>query len=232
MGSIRQHVNPLGRFFQQPLELPSLTALFPHPHQPLHLDLGCAGGHFLMEMAALHPQRNHLGLEIRRPLVERAEARRQRRQLDNLHYLFCNVTVSLASLTRQLAPEQLQLVTIQFPDPWFKRKHHKRRLLQDGLLNTLAAAMAPGALLFLQSDVVLLMEEMATLVQAQGGFVRQPPDWWPENPLPVATERERLVLARGLPVWRACFRRNPLAKGFPRIQAPSFRGVQSKVHAC
>ncbi len=207
---MRQHVNPLGRFFQQPLELPSLTALFPQPHQPLHLDLGCARGRFLMDMAALHPQRNQLGLEIRRPLVERAETQRQLRQLDNLHYLFCNVTVSLASLTRQLAPEQLQLVTIQFPDPWFKRKHHKRRLLQDDLLNTLAAAMAPGALLFLQSDVGPLMEEATTLVQAQGCFIRQPPDWWPENPLPVATEREQLVLARGLPVWRACFhRRSP-----------------------
>lgn len=211
MGSIRQHVNPLGRFFQQPLELPSLTALFPQPLQPLHLDIGCARGRFLMDMAALYPQRNHLGLEIRRPLVERAEAQRQRRQLHNLHYLFCNVTVSLASLTRQLSPEQLQLVTIQFPDPWFKRKHHKRRLLQDGLLNTLAAAMAHGALLFLQSDVQPLMEEEVNLVQAQGDFVRQPPDWWPENPLPVATEREQLVLARGLPVWRACFhRRFPL----------------------
>jgi len=205
VGSIRQHVNPLGRFFQQPLALPSLTALFPCPHQPLHLDIGCARGCFLMEMAALYPQRNHLGLEIRRPLVERAEIQRQRRQLHNLRYLFCNVTVSLASLTCRLAPEQLQLVTIQFPDPWFKRKHHKRRLLQDSLLNTLAAAMAPGALLFLQSDVHPLMEEMAALAQAQGCFVRQPPDWWPENPLPVATERERLVLARGLPVWRACF---------------------------
>ena len=207
MASIRQHVNPLGRFFQQPLELPSLAALFPQPHQPLHLDIGCAQGHFLMDMAALHPWRNHLGLEIRRPLVERAEARRQLRQLHNLHYLFCNVTVSLASLARQLAPEQLQVVTIQFPDPWFKRKHHKRRLLQDHLLNILAAAMAPGALLFLQSDVRPLMEEATSLIQAQGCFLRQPPDWWPQNPLPVATEREQSVLARGLPVWRTCFRR-------------------------
>ncbi|MYA91776.1 MAG: tRNA (guanosine(46)-N7)-methyltransferase TrmB, partial [Synechococcus sp. SB0663_bin_10] len=174
-------------------------------------DIGCARGQFLMDMAVLYPQRNHLGLEIRRPLVERAEIQRQRRQLHNLHYLFCNVTVSLASLARQLGPEQLQLVTIQFPDPWFKRKHHKRRLLQGNLLNTLAAAMAPGALLFLQSDVQPLMEEEVNLVQAQGDFLRQPPDWWPENPLPVATEREQLVLARGLPVWRACFhRRIPL----------------------
>ena len=143
MGSVRQHVNPLGRFFQQPLELPSLTALFPQPHQPLHLDIGCARGQFLMDMAVLHPRRNHLGLEIRRPLVERAETRRQRRQLHNLRYLFCNVTVSLASLTRQLGPEQLQLVTVQFPDPWFKRKHHKRRLLQDSLAEHLGGGHAP-----------------------------------------------------------------------------------------
>ena len=214
MGSIRQHVNPLGRFFQQPLELPSPTTLFPCPHRPLHLDIGCGRGRFLMEMAALHPRRNHLGLEIRRPLVERAEAQRQQRQLHNLRYLFCNVTVSLASLTPHLTPEQLQWVTIQFPDPWFKRKHHKRRLLQDRLLHTLAAATAPGGLLFLQSDVRPLMEEATAVVQAQGCFVRQPPHWWPQNPLPVATEREQSVLARGLPVWRACFhRRSPRHQG-------------------
>ena len=77
----------------------------------------------------------------------------------------------------------------------------------------LAAAMAPGALLFLRSDVCPLMEDFISLVQAQGWSVRQPPDWWPENLLPMATERERLVLARGLPVWRACFhRRSPASR--------------------
>ena len=64
--------------------------------------------------------------------------------------------------------------------------------------------MAPGALLFLRSDVCPLMEGVTSLMQAQGWSVRPPPDWWPENPLPMATERERPVLARGLPVWRAC----------------------------
>lgn len=207
MSGVRQHVNPLSRFFLQPLALPAMADLFEQPQRPLHLDIGCARGRFLMNMARLHPQRNHLGLEIRRPLVERAEAERQVLQLQNLRYLFCNANVSLAPFVRQLGGNQLQLVTIQFPDPWFKTKHHKRRLLQPGLALVLADAMAPGGELFLQSDVEPLMQQMVAVLAAQPALQQVAPNSVTCNPLPVPTERERGVVARGLPVHRALFRR-------------------------
>ena len=50
---MRQHVNPLSRFFQLPLELPAPQELFEHPNLPIHLDIGCARGFFLLELAAL-----------------------------------------------------------------------------------------------------------------------------------------------------------------------------------
>jgi tRNA (guanine-N7-)-methyltransferase len=208
---VRQHVNPLSRFHQLPRPLPALEALFAAPELPLHLDIGAARGRFLLAMAQAEPSRNHLGVEIRRPLVEAAEADQLAAGLPNLRYLFCNANVSLPSWLEALPAGRLALVTIQFPDPWFKQKHHKRRVLQPALLRALAAALAPGRELFLQSDVPAVIEPMVALVEASGCFERPAGDarpWRQGNPLPVPTEREGHVLRQGLPVYPVLYRRN------------------------
>lgn len=210
---VRQHVNPLSRFYQLPRPLPPAEALFADPDRPLHLDLGSARGRFLLALAPLQPERNHLGLEIRRPLVAAAEADRLALGLTNLAFLFANANISLPAWLETLAPGRLELVSLQFPDPWFKRKHHKRRVLQPALLHALALALAPGRQLFIQSDVLELIEPMRALVEASGCFSCSGPEprdtpWLAHNPLPLPTERERHVLAQGLPVWRLLFRRN------------------------
>jgi tRNA (guanine-N7-)-methyltransferase len=207
---VRQHVNPLSRVHLQPRTLPAAEALFADPALPLHLDIGSARGRFLQAMAELHPGRNHLGLEIRQPLVEAAEADRRAAGLTNLHFLFANVNVSLPPWLAALPPGRLQLVTLQFPDPWFKKRHHKRRVLQPGLLHALAAALPEGGELFLQSDVLDVIEPQVELVEASGAFVRPADDgrpWRADNPLPVPTERERHVIEQGLPVYRVLYRR-------------------------
>ena len=208
---VRQHVNPLSSFYQLPRPLPPPGALFADPVLPLHLDIGAARGRFLMAMAQQHPGWNHLGVEIRRPLVQAAEADRQALQLNNLHYLFCNANISLEGWLAALPPGLLQRVTIQFPDPWFKKKHHKRRVLQPTLLLAIAAALAPGQRLFLQSDVLAVIEPMVALTEACGCFNRPSGDarpWRSTNPLPLPTERERYVLDQGLPVYRVLYERN------------------------
>jgi tRNA (guanine-N7-)-methyltransferase len=216
---VRQHVNPLSRFFQQPLALPPPEQLFADATLPLHLDIGCARGRFLLALAEQQPQRNHLGVEIRRALVSAAEAERQQRQLHNLHFLFCNANVSLEAWLAQLPAGRLELVSIQFPDPWFKKKHHKRRVLQPALLLAIAAALAPGQQLFVQSDVLAVIEPMLAVIEASGCFDPSPAaeapgappagsSWLPHNPLPLPTEREIHVLTQGLPVYRRLFQRN------------------------
>ncbi len=208
---VRQHVNPLSRFFQLPLELPPPAALFADPSLPFHLDIGCARGRFLLALAQQQAGVNHLGVEIRRALVHAAEADRQALDLNNLHYLFCNANVSLEAWLAALPAGQLDLVSIQFPDPWFKKKHHKRRVLQPALVLAIAAALAPGKRLFLQSDVLEVIEPMVALTEACGCFQRPSTDakpWRSSNPLPVPTERERYVLDQGLPVYRVLYERN------------------------
>jgi len=211
---VRQHVNPLSRFFQLPLELPAPAQLFADPALPLHLDIGCARGRFLLELAQRQPQRNHLGVEIRRALVAAAEADRQALNLQNLHYLFCNANVSLEAWLAALPAGQLDLVSIQFPDPWFKKKHHKRRVLQPALLLAIAAALAPGKRFFLQSDVLAVIEPMVAITEASGCFSRPAADarpWRRDNPLPVPTERETYVQNQQLPVYRVLYERNEAA---------------------
>ena len=208
---VRQHVNPLSRFFQLPLELPQPAELFREPALPLHLDIGCARGRFLLSLAQEQPGVNHLGVEIRRPLVRAAEADRQALGLCNLHYLFCNANVSVEAWLGALPAGQLELVSIQFPDPWFKKKHHKRRVLQPALLLAIASALQPGKRFFLQSDVPTVMEPMVALTEASGCFSRPSADarpWRASNPLAVPTERETYVLSQGLPVYRVLYERN------------------------
>ena len=126
---MRQHVNPLSQFFQLPLSLPSKSILFKDSHYPIHLDIGSAKGEFLIQLALKFPKWNFLGLEIRETLVSSSERKRNKLELQNLKFLYCNVNVSLEEWLSDLNYGQLKRVSIQFPDPWFKRKHIKRRVL-------------------------------------------------------------------------------------------------------
>ena len=208
---MRQHVNPLSRFFQLPLQLPPPEQLFERPKQPVHLDIGCARGRCLLGLAEQQPSWNHLGVEIRRPLVQSADRDALASEHGNVRVLFCNANISLEGWLKALPNDLLQRVSIQFPDPWFKRRHRKRRVLQPPLLLAIAAALEPGRELFLQSDVPEVIEPMVKLTELCGCFDRPAADarpWRLENPLPVPTERERYVLAQALPVYRVLYQRN------------------------
>lgn len=203
---VRQHVNPLSQKYQTPVSPPEWGKIYADLTQPLHLDIGCGKGRFLLNMATVQPNWNFLGLEIREPLVHEANTWQDELGLTNLYYLFCNVNNSLRSLLSSLPVGTLQRVTIQFPDPWFKNRHAKRRLVQPELVAELATYLASGGVVFLQSDIEALAVEMCDRFSVHPAFQRQGTQEWPaENPLPVSSERERSTLSRGEPVYRALF---------------------------
>jgi tRNA (guanine-N7-)-methyltransferase len=195
----------LSQKYQTPVSSVDWEKVYTIPTQPLHLDIGCGKGRFLLSMATLEPNWNFLGLEIREPLVQEANHWRQELGLTNLHYVFCNVNNSVRSLLSSLPSETLQRVTIQFPDPWFKNRHAKRRVVQPQLVVELAAYLASAGIVFLQSDVKGVAEEMCDRFEAHPSFQRQGKEWLAENPLPVPTEREKSTQSRGEPVYRAVF---------------------------
>ncbi len=208
---MRQHVNPLSSFFQLPLEIPPKDELFENSELPIHLDIGSARGKFLLAMAKLQPNRNYLGVEIRQTLVLKAEKERKALGLNNLRFIFCNANVSLEVWLGKMHNQNLDMVSIQFPDPWFKRRHRKRQVLQPSLLLSIANCLKPNSKLFVQSDVLDVINAMTSLIELSHCFDSSGSSevkFIDESPFPVSTEREKLVLSVGYPVYRSLYIRN------------------------
>ena len=120
-----------------------------------------------------------------------------------MHYEFCNAMLWLGRLVKDIPDGILQAVTIQFPDPWFKKKHAKRRMVNEEMIETIASHLAPGGRVFVQTDIEFLADEMFVLFRNDARFAEVETD---ENPFPVKTEREKAVEDKGLPVYRSLFR--------------------------
>lgn len=221
---VRQHVNPLSEKFQIPLALPpnwlsEPGVVFARPKQRLYLDIGCAKGSWAISMAKEKPDFNFLGLEIRRPCVELALWRRSAAGLGNAHFFASNANVDIAQILRDVSSSgvEVEQVSIQFPDPLFKTKHKKRRVVTDELVSALRAGTPPGTKIFLQSDVLeVTWEMMESFLRNDGfrpaeGYLMSRPEELCLNPStsPVKTEREVATENKGLPVHRMLLLRAP-----------------------
>ena len=201
---VHQHVNPLSPYYRQEPTPVDIAKAFAQPDQPLHLDIGCARGRFILKMAEIDPKWNFLGVEIREPLVIEANEIAAEEGLQNLHYEFCNAMVWLDRLLADIPPGLLQTVTIQFPDPWFKKKHAKRRMVNAELVESVVNRLVSGGRIFVQTDIEFLAEEMFDLFRKEERLDSVEID---ANPFPVMTEREKAVEDKSLPVYRALFQR-------------------------
>jgi tRNA (guanine-N7-)-methyltransferase len=204
---VREHVNPLAKRYQTAAPIPQWENVWADLAQPLHIDIGCARGRFLHQMAPLQPEWNFLGLEIREPLVTQANEFRDEAGWRNLHFMFGNANNTLRPLLETLPAGIVQRVSIQFPDPWFKQKHRKRRVVQPPLVQDLADFMPIGAMLFIQSDILNVATEMRDRFAANAAFQNQADDWLEVNPMPLPTEREESTLRHNDPVYRMVFTR-------------------------
>jgi tRNA (guanine-N7-)-methyltransferase len=203
---VHQHVNPLApyfRFVSKPLDL---ARIFVRPALPLHLDIGSARGRFLLKTAEIEPEWNFLGLEIREPLVAEANRLAAEKNLPNLHYEFTNATISLGNLLKDFPESVLRAVTIQFPDPWHKKKHAKRRMVTAEMAQTIVKHLAASGKIFIQTDVDFLAEEMFGIFRALKAELREIETR--ENPFSIKTEREKAVEEKNLHVYRAMFEKN------------------------
>ena len=125
-----------------------LDALFGR-RAPRVLDIGFGDGEALVEMAAGDPQRDYLGAEVYRPGVGHCLLCAEAAELANLRVTPLD---AVALLREHLPPASLDEVLILFPDPWPKKRHHKRRIVQPAVLDLLAGRLRGGGVLHLATD--------------------------------------------------------------------------------
>ena len=155
-----------------------VAALFPRPDRPLRVEVGFGNGDALLEMAEAEPEVNFLGVEVHAPGVGHAllglESRmREGRALDNVRLCRHDAIEVLDALC---APGSVERVYVFFPDPWVKKRHHKRRILQGDFLDASARALAPGGLLHAATDVVEYADWMLERLEADARFSNTAPD--------------------------------------------------------
>jgi len=200
---VRQHANPLSH--REPLVVPDWAAVLANPDLPREVDVGCAHGAFLLGRARARPDLNLIGLELRGPMVERVNRRIAREGVPNATVVQCNANASLREL---FGPRSLQRVYVHFPDPWFKTRHRKRRVVTPELLATLTELLVVGGELRFMTDyrayaerVLALLARTPALVNPHGPGAPAPPE--PDAP---RTHREEWHAGRGDPVYRYVWR--------------------------
>ena len=157
---MRQHVNPLSKNFDEFERIPSMIEMFDDSKLNLHLDIGCAAGEFLFDLALVNANWNYLGIEIRERLITKAQLKVKEREIKNLYFLFGNANIILNDSQSEFIVKNAKSISLNFPDPWFKNRHIKRRVIQKDFINKLSKLMQKGSLIFIKTDVKDLFEYM------------------------------------------------------------------------
>jgi len=196
---MRQHVNPLSKNFREVEIIPPLKRIFKNPELPLHLDIGSASGDFLFNLAFENNNWNYLGIEIRQKLVENAKLRIREKNFSNLYFAFGNAANIFNNLKYKFLINYSNSISFYFPDPWFKKKHHKRRIIQPELINLLSVSMQKGSLIFIKTDVKELFDYMDFTILSNFNFKElNEIDFKSSNsfnPNKIKTNREKYVIA-------------------------------------
>ena len=177
-----------------------LGALVPGQGE-LELEIGFGRGAFLLGRARVAPASRIVGLEIKAKLAHQVEERRSRERLENAVALHGDAREVLA---RSGPDGALRRVFVHFPDPWWKKRHHKRQVVDPGFLDQIARLLAAQGELFVQSDVEDRAAAVRDLVGAHPAFELVPCD---HNPFGARSNREVRADEDGLPVHRVLCRR-------------------------
>ncbi len=170
---------------------------------PLDIDFGCGEGAFLLAMAKRFPERNFLGTERLIGRVESVCKKAARAGLNNIRVLQLE---NLYTVSHILPREAVSIAYVSFPDPWPKRGHQSRRLVQDEFVEQVRLALLPGGELRLKTDDLPYFQWMEKVISRAKGWERLE---WPEDPLYPITNFEARFLAQGLPIHKALLRKLP-----------------------
>jgi tRNA (guanine-N7-)-methyltransferase len=201
---IRQHVNPLkSNFFQIAVEPPALPV-----GVPVEVELGSAEAHFLMTRAAEDVDRFYVGVEIRRDHVALANATCERQGLKQVRSVFANMSVDLPRL---FSAGRVSRFFLNFPDPWWKARQQKRRVMSPELAAEIFDLLAEGGEIYVASDVFDIALDAMAVLECDGPRrflnLREPWSFLRESPFAARSRRERQCEATGIHIWRLGYRK-------------------------
>jgi len=190
-------------FSPQPLPLDALFGRV----APRTLEIGFGNGEHLAALATLHPERDYLGIEVHRPGVGHLLLLAATNNLTNVR---ASSHDAVEVLREQIAESSLDEVLVLFPDPWHKKRHHKRRLIRPPFVELIASRLRQGGVLRLATDweeYALQMLEVLNAASALFANLSPTRDWMPrpEERAPTRFEKRGARLGHG--VWDLAFKR-------------------------
>ena len=206
---MRQHVNPLNINFREIGKIPPLIEMFSDPRLNLHLDIGCASGEFLFDLALVNNDWNYIGIEIREKLVNTAKLKVGEKEIKNLYFLFGNAHNILNDVQSKFIIKNLKSISFNFPDPWFKKRHFKRRVIQPEFINMLSNSLQKGSLIFIKTDVKDLFDFMDCTISSNLNFKTLDNKYFNYsesfNPNKLKTNREKYVIVNQLDIFERIY---------------------------
>ena len=206
---MRQHVNPLSKNFKEAERIPPFIEMFSDPKLNLHLDIGCAAGGFLFDLALVNKTWNYLGIEIREKLVKNAKLKLREREISNLYFVFGNANNILNDVHSKFILKNVKSISFNFPDPWFKKRHNKRRVIQPEFIDFLSNSLHKGSLIFIKTDVKDLFDYMDYTISSNFNFKMVDNKDFDYskcfNPNKIKTTREKYVFINQLDIFESIY---------------------------
>lgn len=135
---------------------------------PVYLEVGFGNGESLFQMAQSHPERNYLGVEIHRPGIGRLLRLLDQNGVENVRVISGDAKEVLADFVSEGSLDGIYLF---FPDPWQKKRHHKRRLVQSDFVHMVQRSLKFGGVFHMATDWQDYAEHMMTIMESSPGFV-------------------------------------------------------------
>lgn len=178
------------------------ATVFPET-RPVEVELGAGDCSFLLDLARIRPDSNFLGVERMLGRLRKLDRKGRRAGLTNLRGLRVEAAYCLEYL---LPLEDVEALHVYFPDPWPKRRHWRRRLVNERFPDLAARVLRPGGWIHFRTDHPDYFEQMRQVFAARTAFREAPP---PDPLAALQTDFEREFLARGVPIRRLSYRYNP-----------------------